>query len=717
MNRESPPPLTGGNALLAAFVVLARLAGKPVTPQRVLHDAGVGIDDLDLVRLTQVAGEIGLRARHRSIAAASVAALPAPLMIRVAGGGAAVILRREGTGDDLRWLVLPAGAQVPHIWSAAEFDAHYGGELLLLAARDAEIGDGSRFDLAAFFPLVVKYRRAIRDVLIASFVVQLLALATPLLFQVVIDKVLVHQTIATLDVIVIALVAVALWDTVLGGLRTWLLGHTSNRIDVELSARVFGHMMAVPLGYFESRRAGDTVARIREIENLRQFMTSGALTLLLDSVFSVVFLIVMAFYSITLTLIVIGSLVIFVAISLAVTPRLRALLDEKVARGAENQALLVEAVTSMSTIKSFAAEPQFRRAWEDQIARYVRVSFKTLNLGNLSNQSIQGVSKLTTAATLYFGALAVISGTLTVGGLVAFNMLASRLSQPVLRLAQLWTEFQQVQVAVSRLADLLETRPEPRGQSASINAGARSGAVTFEGVHFRYRPDLPEALRGVDLAIEPGEIVGVVGPSGSGKSTIARLIQRLYVPERGRIAIDGTEVGLLDSGMLRRMVGIVPQEPVLFNRSIAQNIAFADPTRPIEQIVAAARLAGADAFIRELPHGYDTMVGERGGTLSGGQRQRIAIARALIGDPRILIFDEATSALDVETEAAVQRNLASIAARRTLIVIAHRLSAVRICDRILTVEDGRVTESGTHDVLLAAGGTYARLHAAQGALG
>ena len=357
-----------------------------------------------------------------------------------------------------------------------------------------------------------------------------------------------------------------------------------------------------------------------------------------------------------------------------------------------------------------------QRRWEEQLAAYVQASFRVLSLGNWASQAVQLISKLVTAATLFFGAKAVIDGALTVGELVAFNMLAGRVAQPVLRLAQLWQDFHQARLSVDRLGDILNTTPEPAYRPGQTALPALRGTVTFEHVGFRYRLDGPKVLHDVSLHIPAGQMIGLVGPSGSGKSTLAKLVQRLYVPESGRVLIDGIDVAMADPAWLRRQVGVVLQENVLFNRSIRDNIALADPAIPIERVIAAAELAGAHDFILELPQGYDTIVGERGGSLSGGQRQRIAIARALIGDPKILIFDEATSALDYESERIIQDNMRRIARGRTVLVIAHRLSTVRRADRIVTLDKGRIVEEGSHDELVNSGGRYASLYRLQAGL-
>jgi subfamily B ATP-binding cassette protein HlyB/CyaB len=410
---------------------------------------------------------------------------------------------------------------------------------------------------------------------------------------------------------------------------------------------------------------------------------------------------------------VVGAFPFYIGISVGATPLFRERLDEKFARGAENQAFLVETVTGVETLKAMAVEPQMQRRWEEQLAGYVAASFRVTRLGNTASQVVQLISKLVTAGILYFGAKLVIDGSLTIGELVAFNILAGRVSAPVLRLAQMWQDFHQARLSVARLGDILNTPAESMFNPGRTALPTLRGEIEFEHVTFRYRIDGPEVLHDVSFRVPAGQVIGIVGPSGSGKSTLAKLVQRLYVPESGRVLVDGADLAMVDSTWLRRQMGIVLQENILFNRTVRDNIALAEPSIANNRVIAAATLAGAHDFILELPEGYDTIVGERGSSLSGGQRQRIAIARALLNEPRVLILDEATSALDYESEQTFQRNLAQIGVGRTVIIVAHRLSTVRFADRILTLDHGRLIEDGIHDDLVARGGRYATLYRLQ----
>ena len=693
---------------LSSLLLLLRLNGIAADGEQIRHRlAGASIGTTEILRCAK---EFQLKARLLDSDWERLAKTPLPAIGEHKDGSFFILGKVSENGALIHDPVIGRPSVLPR----AEFEAMWTGRVLL-ATRRGELGDlFRRFDVTWFLQAMHKYRRLLGEVLVASFFLQLFGLVSPLFFQVVVDKVLVHRGLTTLDVLVVGLVTVSIFESLLTALRTYVFAHTTNRIDVELGARLFQHLVALPIGYFEARRAGDSVARVRELENIRNFLTSSALTLVIDLFFTFVFLVVMAYYSLFLTGVVLVSFPIYVAISAGVTPVFRRRLEEKFNRGAENQAFLVECVTGIQTLKSMAAEPQMQRRWEQQLAGYVRSSFGVLSLGNWASQAVQLVSKLVTAFILFFGAKEVIEGRLTVGELVAFNMLAGRVAQPVLRIAQLWQDFQQARVSIGRLGDILNTHPEPTYKAGRAALPAIRGSVAFDHVTFRYRPDGQPVLQDVSLEIPAGQVVGIVGPSGSGKSTLTKLVQRLYVPEAGRVLVDGVDLALVDVAWLRRQVGVVLQESVLFNRSIRDNIALIDPGMAMERIIAAATLAGAHEFIPELPEGYDTVVGERGGSLSGGQRQRIAIARALVTDPRIVIFDEATSALDYESERVIQKNMREIAKGRTIFIIAHRLSAVRDADRIITLERGRLVEDGAHDDLARQGGRYANLLKLQG---
>ena len=692
---------------LATLLAVHRIA---VEPSQLRHSLGhfESLDASDILRLAQ--RQDGVRAKRIEADFARLSRLPLPAM---ANGDAGWFLIGRVEGDKV--LVQRAGGQVERL-SSTELAERWSGELILLTTRQS-IGAGQgHFDVTWFIPQIVKYRRLIGEVLLITLALNLLGLAAPLFFQNVVDKVLVHNTLATLQVLAIGFVAVSVWEVVFGWLRTRLFSETSQKLDVELGARLFRHLLGLPLSYFENRRVGDTVTRVRQLEQIREFLTNASLTVLVDPAFTIVFLVAMWIYSPTLFWVSAATIPAYVVISLVVTGPLRRRLDDKFERGAANNALLVESVSGMQTVKAAAVEPQWQERWERQLAGYSAANQRVINLGNTGSQAVQLVSKLSMAAILFFGAREVISGALTVGGLVAFNMFAQRVSGPVIRMAQLWQDFQQVRLSIARLGDVLNTPVEP-GAGSRTALPAMKGNVRFENVRFRYGVDGPWTIEDISFEVPPGGTLGIAGSSGSGKSTLTKLLQRLYTPAAGRVLLDGVDISQIDPAWLRRQIGVVLQENLLFSRTVRENIALADPAMPLERVMAAAQLSGAHEFILGLPQGYDTMIEERGANLSGGQRQRIAIARALVTQPRLLIFDEATSALDAESEEIVQRNLKAMARGRTVIIIAHRLSAIRQCDRIMTLERGRIVEFGTHEELLRLNGRYAGLHRRQMGIG
>ncbi|POR51009.1 ATP-binding cassette, subfamily B, HlyB/CyaB [Paraburkholderia eburnea] len=694
---------------LSALVTIARFHNIAADAAQLKHAAAVDAGCFSAKDIVLSARRLGLKARIVVLRVERLAGAPLPSLVLDGQGHHFILAKTDGKTA----LILEPGSAAPTVKPIEEIVARSTGQMLLFASRASLAGELAHFDFSWFIPAIVRYRKLLLEVLGVSLVLQLSGLVSPLMFQVVMDKVLVNRTYSTLNVVCITLLVASVFEVLLTGLRNYVFAHTTNRIDVELGARLFRHLVALPLGYFGARRVGDTVARVRELENIRNFLTGQALTAVIDIAFSFVFVGVMCIYSGWLTMLVVASLPVYGIVSALLVPAFRARLNEKFARGADNQSFLVESVSGVETVKAMAVEPQFIRRWESQLAAYVSAGFRVNQLGNVGQQLIQLVGKLVMLGTLFIGARLVIDGRLSVGELVAFNMMSQRVSAPVLRLAQLWQDFQQTGISMQRLGDILNTRteiPQTRQTLPPIR-----GDVQFDNIRFRYRPDSPTVLDGVSLNIRAGQVIGIVGRSGSGKSTLTKLLQRLYIPEQGTVRIDGQDLALVDPTWLRRQIGVVLQENLLFNRSVRDNIALTDPGAPIEAVIQAAKLAGAHGFICELPESYDTVVGEQGSNLSGGQRQRLAIARALLTNPRILIFDEATSALDFETERIIRENMKSICAGRTVIIIAHRLSAVRHANRIFAMDHGKIVEQGDHESLLGHGGYYAHLVSIQDA--
>lgn len=695
---------------LACLALLARFFGIPADTDQIKHQFTEASKQFGETELLLAAKHLGLKAGAHECSWDRLATTPLPAVARYRDGHYVVLARVDAERALIQDPLEPAPQALPR----AIFEQSWSGRLLLFTKRAGLRPEDRRFDFTWFVPAIVKHRKLFGEVLVASFFLQLFALLTPLFFQVVIDKVLVHKALTTLHVLAIGMLALVVFEVILGGLRTYIFSHTTSRMDVTLGAELFRHLVRLPLAYFQARRVGETVARVRELETIRQFLTGTTVTVVIDLFFTIVFIAVLFFYSGWLTLVVLATIPFYVLLSVTVTPVFRARLHEKFNRGAENQSFLVETINGIGTVKAMAVEPAMQRRWEEQLAGYVHAGFRTGALSNIAGQIAAFLNKLTTVAILWLGAHLVMSGALSIGQLIAFNMLAGRVSGPLLRIVQLWQDFQQAGISINRLGDVLNTPPEPSYNPNRATLPALAGHIVFDQVTFRYRLDGPEVLKRLSFDIPAGQTIGVVGRSGSGKSTVAKLIQRLYVPESGRVLVDGVDLAQIEPAWLRQRIGVVLQENFLFNRSVRDNIALADPGMPLERVIEAAKLAGAHEFILELPQGYDTVVGEHGCTLSGGQRQRIAIARALVTDPRILIFDEATSALDYESESIVQRNLAGICKDRTVIIIAHRLSTVRQADRIYVIDKGEIIEQGTHHELIALKGYYWQLHQHQG---
>src|SRR5574337_154656 len=692
---------------LIALTIVAAFHHIPSDVRQINHELGLGQRMASPPDIVRAAKMVGLKSRVLTgQKAARLHTAPFPSIVGLKDGAFAVVGRKQADGT---FRVLNPITRQLRIEKEADLLDSWNGTIVLFTRRPPKDSRPEPFGLGWFKPSIWRYRRPLTTVMVASLFIQLCGLITPVFFQITIDKVLVHKGLETLYLVVAGLIIISLFQTLLQYFRTYILSHTTSRIDVELGVKLFDHLLRLPLSYFETRAAGQTVARVREIETIRNFLTGQGLTSAIDLLFTVIFICVLFIYSVTLAIIVLISLPCYMIVATTLRPMLREKVKERFNRGAAGNQFLVESVIGMQTIKSLAVEPVFRTQWEERLAAYVRASFQGVMLASLGQNSIQYVNRFTTAAVLFFGAKAVINGDLTVGALVAFNMIMGQVTAPILRLSQLWQDFQQVKVSVDRLGDVLNHPTESRAM-AQANLPAARGAIQVRSVVFRYRPNAPEVLNNVSIDIPAGQMLGIVGPSGAGKSTFTKLLQRLYLPEKGQVLVDGVDIAQVEPAWLRRQVGVVLQENYLFNRSVHENIALANPGMPRAQVIAVARLAGADDFINRMPLGYDTMIEERGANLSGGQRQRLAIARTLATNPRILIFDEATSALDYESERVIQDNMKQIARGRTVIIIAHRLATVRGCDRIIAIDNGHIVEDGSHEALLSsAGSLYGKL--------
>jgi subfamily B ATP-binding cassette protein HlyB/CyaB len=707
--RANPmPALSGG---LYAVAMVARGLGVEVSAAQLARQSPSGNAVLTAADLVRSAQSIGLRARL--IKDPSVERLrnaPVPAIVRLHDGSWWIY--GGESSPDLYRLFDPVTREVEKL-PLEEAHRRIAGELILVSKSLSMGAADFAFGISWFAPALKRYRKPLIEVIVVSFFINLLGLATPLCFELVVDKVIQHNSYSTLVVVTLALLVLALFNGLLKHLRRYILQHTAIRIDVELGARMFGHLVHLPLSYFETRAAGIIVTRARELINIRQFLAGQALLSGIDVCFIFIFFGVLFVYSQFIAFLVLLLTPLYVIIGALVRPPLKRLLKRKFRRYAATQQLMVESIVGMQTLKAAAVEPVFMRRWEERLSSFARVSFEATMLGVAASTTVSAVTKLSTAMVLYFGALQVMDGRMTVGGLIAFSMICRRMNQPIVRLAALWQNFQQSIVSVDHLADIFDSPVESHQQGAGVISQI-GGAIELRKVSFRYRSDLPNALKQVSLRIGAGEMIGIVGPSGSGKSTLTKLLQRLYVPSAGELLLDGVDIMQLEPSWLRSQLGVVLQENFLFHMTVHENIALARPEMARSGVMRCARLAGADEFISQLPLGYDTVIEERGANLSGGQRQRLAIARALATNPRILILDEATSALDYESERIIQNNMERIARGRTVIIIAHRLAAVRKCDRIIGMYNGEIIEMGDHEQLLRRrGGLYAHLWALQ----
>lgn len=697
---------------IICLAIIAKILGIPADEAQLRRAYAVSdADGIDTMTLLRAAGELGLKSRLVTSSPQRFIKTPLPAIVILKNGNYIVVARRENE----KVVVIDPYRQHPFVLPLENLFNGWNSEAILFTRRYVSAKEKSegRFDLSWFVPAIWRYKNFLGQVLFLSLILQLFGLITPMFTQIIVDKVLIHRSLNTLDVLIIGMGFVSIFQAWLTGLRSYLFTHTTNKIDVALSTKLFRHITALPVKYFETWQVGEVVARVKELENVRQFITGSGLTVVLDTIFTVVYIIAMFMYSSYLSLITLLMLPLYIILNLIVTPIYRKRLNDKFTAGTENEAFLIETVTGIQTVKSMAVESQIVQKWEQMLARYIKTAFATANLSNIAGNIGSFIQQVFILVILWFGSYQVMQDKMTVGELIAFQMMSGQVVAPILRLVNMWQNFQQTMVSVDRLGDILNEAAEPAFNANRTTLPAVRGDIFFDRVTFRYRPEMPEVLYQVSINIKSGTRIGIVGRSGSGKSTLTKMIQRLYVPESGRILIDGVDLAQVEPAWLRRQIGVVLQENFLFNGTIRNNIGAARLGASIKEIMAAAKASGAHEFIQELADGYDTIVGERGTALSGGQRQRIAIARALLTDPRILIFDEATSALDYESERIIMNHLKHISFGRTMIMIAHRLSTVQHCDCIIVLERGRVMEMGTHEELLANKAMYYSLHAQQ----
>jgi ATP-binding cassette, subfamily B, bacterial HlyB/CyaB len=662
-----------------------------------------------------VAELMGLQAQLVKVPRAAIGRLPLPALIRY--GDSPAVLYEANTQQAV--LGIPEIGVVKRAIAdllppADGDDAPPEEEIAALLLQPTRDTPQQKFGLSWFLPSLYKYRRILVEVFVASFFVQLFGLANPLITQVIIDKVLVQNSPNTLQVLGIFLIVIALFEAVLTSLRTYLFVDTTNRIDLALGAEIIDHLLRLPLRYFERRPVGELATRVNELENIRQFLTGTALTVVLDAVFSVIYIVVMFIYSWLLTIVALVTLPLFALLTTIVSPIVRRQLRVKAERNAEAQSHLVEVLSGIQTVKAQNIEMRSRWKWQERYARYVSAGFKTTLTFTAASSTSNFLNQLSSLLVLWVGAYLVLQGQLTLGQLIAFRIIAGYVTSPLLRLTQLWQNFQETALSLERLSDIIDSPVEADALDRSnIPMPTIQGHVAYENVSFRFNPAGPLQLNNVSVSFPAGQFVAIVGQSGSGKSTLMKLLPRLYPLESGRILIDGYDINKVELYSLRQQIGIVPQDTLLFDGTVQENIALNHPDATPEEIIAAAKIAVAHEFIMGLPNGYNTRVGERGASLSGGQRQRVAIARTILQNPNLLVMDEATSALDYDSERQVCLNLAAAFRDRTVFFITHRLSTIRNADHILMMDQGLVVEQGTHTELMALKGRYFCLYQQQ----
>ncbi len=690
---------------LQCLSAVARHHGIDVTPERLVHDYAIDQRPVTLRLIQRMAKDCGLKGRVLTLAWSSLVRLGEayPALACLDNGNWVVVVDAPPAagGHEQMIRIFDPLAERPELLlvTEAQFTRSWRGTVLLLKREFKLLDADQPFGFRWFVPEILRQRRLFVDVAVAAFVLYALGLATPLFFQLVIDKVLVHQSYATLTVLTVGICIALVFDAAFTFLRRYLLLYATNRIDIRVATRTFSHLLSLPIALFEQASAGVLVKHMQQTGRIREFLTGRLFLTLLDGLSLFVFLPFLLLYSVKLTLVVVGFAGLVALVILTLVGPFRRQLQALYKAEGDRQALLVETVHGMRTVKSLALEPRQRQVWDDKSAASISMRYRVERISTAA-QSLTGlVEKLMSVAIIGIGALDVFNGHMTIGALVAFNMLAGRVSQPLVQLVTMIHEYQDVALSVRMLGEVMNQRQERFGRANGLRPEL-VGRIEFDSVSFRYAPDTPPVLDDVSFAIPAGTVCGVVGKSGSGKTTFTRLIQGLYPVQEGIVRIDGFDSREIDLVHLRKSIGVVLQDSFLFRGSVRDNIAAAKPDATLDEIAAAARMAGAEEFIERLPRGYETQLEENAENLSGGQRQRLAIARALVTNPRLLILDEATSALDPESESIVRENLHKIARGRTVVIVSHRLSTLVDSDAILVLDRGKIVDFGRHEELV-----------------
>jgi ATP-binding cassette subfamily B protein len=696
------------DSALQCLVAVARYHGVDLSVDRLKHDfALAGSDSVDRL-LPSIARGSGFRAKALKFKWRDLSRLGEafPIIVRLADGRYLIAV---GMRDEKLGIVDPTSKQLEVVaFDRETFCRNWKGEALLLRRNYAFMDESRPFGFAWFIPEILRNGGVFRDIIVAALTLQVLALTLPIFIQITIDKVLVHQAYTTLYVLAAGVTVAILFDAAFNYLRRSLLVYASARIDVRTSSQTFERLLSLSINFFERVSAGVVTKHMQQVEKIREFLTGRLLLTLLDATSLLIIVPLLFMYSKVLAMLVLGFSAFTAGVIAALVPiyrrRLRALYEAE----GQRQAYLVETIHGMETVKALATEPLRRREWDTRCAQAAQSHFRVGRISTGAQAVIGLLEKLLTVAVIGFGAQLVFDGQMTVGALIAFNMLSSRVTGPLGQIVSLVHSYQEAGLSVRMLGEIMNRRPERDPSVRGLRAPI-AGQIEFDHVTFRYSESAPPALDDVSLTVQPGEVLGIVGRSGSGKTTLTRLMRGMYPLQLGSVRIDGHDVREIDLPHLRGQVGVVLQQCFLFRGTVRENIGSTKPDATLEEIVAVAIAAGADEFIKNLPQGYDTLLEEGGTNLSGGQQQRIAIARALLRQPRILILDEATSALDPESEAILQTNLAGIAKGRTVIVVSHRLSSLVGADKIVVLDRGRLVDQGTHGELMSRCTTYRHL--------